>query len=43
MFTVKTLNAIDPAGLARLPKAEFTLDDNAQDPAAFATLVAELF
>ena len=42
MFTVKTLNAIDPAGLARLPKAEFTLDDNAQDPAAIIVRSAKM-
>ena len=34
MFTVKTLNAIDPAGLKRLPQTDFVVDDNAEDPSA---------
>ncbi len=42
MFTVKTLNAIDPIGLRRLPAAEFQLDDNAQDPAAIIVRSAKM-
>ncbi len=42
MFTVKTLNAIDPIGLRRLPTAEFQLDDNAQDPAAIIVRSAKM-
>ena len=42
MFTVKTLNAIDPAGLKRLPQTDFVVDDNAEDPAAIIVRSAKM-
>lgn len=32
MYTIKTLNAISPLGLAKLPKAQFTIDNEATNP-----------
>lgn len=32
MYTIKTLNAISPLGLAKLPKAQFTIDNETANP-----------
>lgn len=34
MYTIRTLNNIAPAGLAKLPETSFTIDNNAENPHA---------
>lgn len=42
MYTIKTLNAIDKAGLIRFPAADFVLDDNCENPDAIVVRSAKM-
>lgn len=42
MFTIKTLNAIDQAGLIRFPAADFILDDSCENPDAIVVRSAKM-